>query len=368
MFGSAAAKYLAMKNKRVLMIAPMQSKYHAHNDQSRLYRFQESDVDGFWSIVSKSSISRYNLIGGSFHSPVGYIGISIGNSPWLRGQCNGIQELSPPFDQYGINSSLSSECSIKVFTQSENAGILDPIKLVNRQRHLFEENGGKILNATVDSVVEYKDDGSVYVRTSDGKIIKGFTVLVCSGCMVNTIPIKVNDEALILVPDAILKTQAVVLFEIAEDDVKKLPTQSMIFAGPTKGEVKEDLYDSCYCVPPLKYPDGKFYLKIGHGKELELVIDSKDATKIRAWYDKGGSKDEEIMKTMTYMFNKLFSHVTPLSAHIVNGGITVDTANGIPNISMRSSRIGVCVGCNGYGAKGSDEVGKIAAEMMLKIG
>jgi hypothetical protein len=34
-------------------------------------------------------------------------------------------------------------------------------------------------------------------------------------------------------------------------------------------------------------------------------------------------------------------------------------------MKMINKRLGVCTGCNGYGAKGSDEIGRLAAEMML---
>jgi len=64
-----------------------------------------------------------------------------------------------------------------------------------------------------------------------------------------------------------------------------------------------------------------------------------------------------------YMFR--FSGITVLSWKQDNCAV-VETPTNLPYIDTLHSQLGVALGGNGYAAKSSDEIGRIAADMMLK--
>jgi len=420
-FGAAAAKYLAQASAgTVLCIGPEASStdpYCAHNDVSRLYRVQHAA--GFWNSVSQKSIARYEDIaaaaagggGGSaangasgagdggggggnidfkFHYDIGFIGLSVFDSPWRRkyesADSTGVPYASASAgdDVKAVRVSIPPGVDakeVKIFRQDKDAGVLNPLKMIKAQLSCFLQAGGEILRDYVTSVAE-GTDGLISVHTKHeipGTVLTCRKLLLCNGCFLNTVPVtpKNRTEPLVpLVPNLQLQTQSVVLFEIQEQDVALLPTETIIFGGATKdapGELKDD---SCYLVPPIKYEkDGKFYLKMGHGKELELVIDAQSEQDIRGWYDgsdgntNNNKNDKEVATNMTEIFSWMFPAVTPVSTTLVRNGITTHTDNN--ELIMRmlddngGSQIGVVTACNGYGAKGSDEIGRLAAEMLL---
>ena len=373
-FGAATAKYIALNNgeKSVLCIGPTPSKsnpYSAHFDISRLYRVQHAT--GFWSTVSRASIGRYNEIaagGDKFHKEVGYVGLSVYDSQWRKDYGEGL-----PYPVEGVNIGIPSHATaadVQIFHQKEGAGFLDPLKMVEAQLRIFSNAGGRIVRDLVTRIEE-NEYGVFQVLTQNGEEYSCKKVLLCNGCFVNTVPISLKADKgvrLTLVKNLVLRTQSVVLFEISEEDIPKLPCETIVYGGKTKGGEIELKCDSSYSVPPLKYADGKYYLKMGHGQELEETINSESVSAIKQWYDGSGGLDQEIYANMTEIFTWMFPNVKPLSKQIVRNGITTHSDSGKVLMEMlKDTNLGYVTACNGYGAKGSDEIGRLAAEMLKNV-
>jgi sarcosine oxidase len=128
--------------------------------------------------------------------------------------------------------------------------------------------------------------------------------------------------------------------------------------------------DSFYYVPPVKRDDGTVWAKMGHGKELEQTLSpSTSAEVIDRWYEHGdAAHDDRCLEVIESQFRQFFPNVCILEATLNRNGVTMDTDDGRVACRMlgEDGAVAVCAGCNGGGAKLSDEVGRLCAEMVLE--
>ena len=90
-----------------------------------------------------------------------------------------------------------------------------------------------------------------------------------------------------------------------------------------------------------------------------------------AWYRGiGDDQDREARDQLTAMLQRLIPGLKPLRTVYDRCCVTC-TAHGRPYLDRRLGKdgevgpVGCCVGGNGYAAKSSDEIGRLAARMML---
>ena len=59
--------------------------------------------------------------------------------------------------------------------------------------------------------------------------------------------------------------------------------------------------DGTYILPPIRYPDGKYYVKIGHFQSFEKKL-GNDENEMYSWYQSGGSKEvcEEMSRFLAH--------------------------------------------------------------------
>ena len=62
-------------------------------------------------------------------------------------------------------------------------------------------------------------------------------------------------------------------------EAARLSTMPTIVTNYTYGQL-----DGTYILPPILYPDGKYYLKLGHHDKFEDILTTSEA--IKDWYDK----------------------------------------------------------------------------------
>ena len=127
-------------------------------------------------------------------------------------------------------------------------------------------------------------------------------------------------------------------------------------------EAKRDqgpLYD-LYCLPPIKYPDGQWYIKIGTGDfpnklpTLEHVLE---------WF-RGPPAGPDVAM-LTKELHALYPCLESCEKTTTNCVLTY-TAHGNPIIDWaRQDVLAVAVGGNGAAAKSADEIGRLAAAFVL---
>eukprot|EP00172_Hildenbrandia_rubra_P004603 Plantae.Rhodophyta-Hildenbrandia_rubra.ctg96390.p1 GENE.Plantae.Rhodophyta-Hildenbrandia_rubra.ctg96390~~Plantae.Rhodophyta-Hildenbrandia_rubra.ctg96390.p1 ORF type:complete len:173 (+),score=15.47 Plantae.Rhodophyta-Hildenbrandia_rubra.ctg96390:77-520(+) len=116
-----------------------------------------------------------------------------------------------------------------------------------------------------------------------------------------------------------------------------------------------------YGLPPIKYPDGKVYVKLG-GRMPDLrPLSSK--TELLDWFHSEGSKREVELLTDT-----LFSLIPNLKAKslLSRPCVVTATAHERPYIDeLIPNQVYVAAGGNGAAAKSSNEIGRLAAAMLM---
>jgi len=116
-----------------------------------------------------------------------------------------------------------------------------------------------------------------------------------------------------------------------------------------------------YTVPPTRYPDGKWWFKIGGYRESGPL---HSADEIDEWHrTDGGRLDAERLREW------VAEHV-PVRAgrdrHAV-GCVITDVAGGMPLIAdVVPGRLYVASGCAGAAAKSCDEIGRLAAVLTAR--
>ncbi|MEL7213469.1 MAG: FAD-dependent oxidoreductase [Pseudomonadota bacterium] len=357
LIGSAAARHLAEEGYKVTLIGPSEPAdytrhtgvFASHYDEGRITRGM--DQRPFWSRVSRASIARYRGLeeatGVSFYTeagtlmvgPEGSAGITAVGKTAARDQvpCERMQDaaLAGRFPFFRFDPGTLG------YFEAQDAGYISPRNLVRAQGVAVQQAGGRIIDAEVTGLDETPECvilrlGSEELRADKVLIAAGgFT----NGLLQNALPLAVY-------------ARTVALFEVSAKEAARLCDQpSMIYLGPG-GE-------DPYLLPPIRYPDGKTYLKLG-GDVVDVKLESH-ADRI-AWFQSGG--DPEVGKMLTAHIHDRMPGLEVLSTHI-KPCVTTYTLTHHPIIDQLGDRIAVAVGGNGRGAKNSDELGRLGGRAVL---
>ncbi|NKK75957.1 NAD(P)/FAD-dependent oxidoreductase [Rhizobium leguminosarum] len=363
MMGAAAAKYLARQTDGVAVIGPdepddrktHQGVFASHYDEGRITR--TIDPDRNWALLANRSIDRYGEIAGDsgidFYREVGCVVVAPTGGDYLEKTRQAAVSL-------GVETSLLDEQGLKaafpffafpdggagVF-EARGAGHISPRKLVKAQSLLAEKAGATVIR---DHVVSIRSEGgSAVVETAGGLSHRAEKVLLAAGGF----SIAEN-----LLPQPVAMTvyaRTVTLFEVSDADAARLAAMpSLILRAPGI---------DIYLLPPIRYPDGKFYLKIG-GDPDDLAL--RDDTEMRAWFKTEGR--DTVRAHLKRIVEGLVPDMVPLSISTA-ACVVSHTESGYPMIGYSSSpEIAVLTGCAGTSAKSSDEIGRLGAELLLSGG
>jgi glycine/D-amino acid oxidase-like deaminating enzyme len=365
MMGAAAAKYLAGASQGVALIGPdepvdkssHEGVFASHYDEGRITR--TIDPDPVWARLAHQSIARYRAIeqqsGVGFYHPVGCLltGPKRGGADdYIANVLNAAATLDARVDVLD-NKELADGFSYFAFPQGSegvyekhDAGHISPRKLVKAQCILAEKAGATCVR---DVATKVADEGArVVVSTVQGQVYSADQVLVAAGGFS-------NGQALLPQRLALqVYARTIVFFEVSDEEAARLASMPSLI---TKAERAED---SIYMLPPIRYPDGKFYLKIG-GDPVDIVLEN-DAD-MRAWFRSHGRAN-----VRDHLVGRMRDLVPDLKIAAITSAacVTSYTPSSYPMIGFTASpRIAVMAGCAGTSAKSSDEIGRLGSELML---
>ncbi|NTA19859.1 NAD(P)/FAD-dependent oxidoreductase [Agrobacterium tumefaciens] len=353
--GSAAAKYLAQTGAKVAVLGPQigpQSSplklFNSHDDQTRIFRTLDDDAQ--WAEWAKASVGRYQLIEAES-------GISFAS----KGSCLVVRDHPRNFDKMDTiareNQSkyhrvgehdllqlldgvtANAICPLEARLENESAGILNPRQMLKAQQALARRYGADFIDAI--SMGLSSQAGSIDLVTDAGKF-HFKKVLYCLGPYSPFSPI---------LPPAKVLGRTLTLFEIPPSLLERFRLSYPVIFQAKGFDV--------YVVPPTKYPDGKFYLKVGGDPddfELETLND------VSNWFHSAGrpsaSKFHQEALEQIYPALKFTSVSTQPCA-------VSQTATGKPFLGRGSvEHTWGFTGCSGSAAKSSDEIGRLAASMI----
>lgn len=384
MFGSAAAKYLSLSNANIALIgleepanksdALSNLAFGAHYDQARITR--RLGWDEVWATTDSRSMNRFRNIesesGISFFHECGSL-VLMANSIAHRTdsilkQCHNnsipIERMSSEAVEYywPYIKTPAIIGGVEGLFEDRMAGYLNPRQLIRAQMAIFERCKGILIRGAVIGVIKNVQSNLWKISvTQNGKteLIYAEKILIAAGAFVNHNNLLPNGCKL----ELYAFTEPNLLFEIDKADVELMHAMpAMITVDP---EDTGDNNMSIYLLPPIKYPDDKWYVRIGPGMQ-PIVKQLYKFEQMREWCIQQQitiQQREFLMRMMKMLLPNLTAKSIKESCCIIE-----KTSTKYPYIGQINddSSLNVVVGGNGHGARGSDEIGRLAANIVLE--
>ncbi|MDA7429662.1 FAD-dependent oxidoreductase [Primorskyibacter aestuariivivens] len=357
LIGSAAARHLAMSGQDVVLLGPSEpgdkanhdGVFGSHYDEGRITR--GLDPWPFWSRASRASIARYGEIAQT--SGIGFF--------TERGLVMAGPDGSAPITRVAdVASAAGIDCThlrgdalaqrfpffdfpadTLAIHEPSNAGFISPRRLVAAQTKAAEAHGARVVDAFTTGLTE--TGAGVTIRTPSGDV-HGDQILVAAGGFSNMVlpePLPLNVYA-----------RTVALFEVDETEAARLADMPPLIYLLPSGE-------DPYLLPPIRYPDGRMWLKLG-GDPEDIALPDRQAT--QDWFRAGGS--QQVAEKLEDVIHERMPGLR-VTSRAKAACVTTYTAENIPRIARISDRVSVAVGGCGRGAKCSDELGRLGAEVTL---
>lgn len=357
LIGSAAARHLSKMGHAVALIGPDEpvnfsqhsGVFGSHYDEGRITRVY--DPQPFWRQMNRAAIARYGEIaaesGVEFYREAGALHVggrettdvaSVGQVCADEGiACEAYQDAALaerfPF--------LKSTAGMLGYFEPRNAGYISPRRLVQAQTIAAERAGARIIDEPALGISE--SGSGVTIRTRSGGIAAE-RVLVAAGGH----PQSLLGRSL----GFTVYARTAALFRLGAAEAQRLAGMpSMRCLGP-KG-------DNPYILPPIPYPDGQSWLKLG-GDPVDRALESE--AEIKDWFRSGGSVDVAD-RLQTQILDRIRD--LKFEERRVVPCMTTFGDTGLPSIGPLSERVTVAFGCYGKSAKCSDELGRLGGMALL---
>lgn len=220
--------------------------------------------------------------------------------------------------------------------------VLNPRRFVEAQQVLAERAGAERI---LDHVTSIEDDAEgVTVGLAGGGQVRAEQIVLAAGAHINL------DGLLPRRLETMVLGITIALFEV-DEDTEFFPT--LMYADVSSPHPYSGLI-----VPPLRYPDGKLYLKFAGTGGLRIITSKKEATE---WLAAGG--DTEGAENMIHALRQLMPDLTVHSTVTRPCLATMNHAN-TPYIGHVADRI-VVLTEGDHGVTVGDEAGRLAADLAL---
>ena len=366
LIGSAAARHLSQTGEQVAIIGPAEPAvltdhtgvFASHYDQGRLTHLIGKDI--VWAHLAKYAITNYEKIEAQskidFYSPVGLIVVSKPDKTnnYLRAPLETAEEIGAHYKLYSVGDRswknlfpyLDYPAEFPLLHEDEPAGYINPRALVEAQLTCAQQQGATLIRDTVIGIDEQASH--LVIQTASGETYTADQILVASGASSNfnnllprPIPLKI-------------KTETIILAEVSAETAVALNDMPTVIY-----QIEADQIDDIYMAPPIQYPDGRYYIKMGCNTAGDQWPTSLD--EIQAWFHHGRSDD--YLPAMREALQAQFPQTEFLDIH-THRCFVCYTPSGYPTIDQLTGRIFVAAGGNGSGAKGSDTLGRLAAGLL----
>lgn len=353
LMGAAAARHLALGGHDVTLIGPGEPAdrathrgvFASHYDEGRITRLL--DPHPVWETLAAASLARYRDIeaasGIAFYTEAGLLIGAPDGDPYL-------DRVRAVRDAAGVPSAelrgaaleaafpfLWFEGRTVMLHQDRDAGFISARRMVAAQTEAARRAGATVVDATARSVAGGVVETDAGARRFD-------RVLVAAGGFSNMLLERPVAQEVF--------GRTIALFELDAAEAARLSAMpSVIFRVPDNSNP--------YVLPPMRYPDGRVYLKIG-GEPIDLEM--KTTETLCAWFRTEGSA--EVGAYLEERIRRLVPGLSVVSSHTDTCCVTY-TPNRLPHIGQVDEHVWVCTGGNAGAAKSADEIGRIGAESLL---
>ncbi|MBX3013652.1 MAG: FAD-binding oxidoreductase [Caldilineaceae bacterium] len=367
LMGAAATRYLSQVSDRVAVLGPDEPAdpenhtgiYGAHYDQARMIS-QLINREPLWAALSHQTLTQIPALeaalGEPIYQPVGCVAVE--PTPFTAAQR---QQAAAHAAQWGATYAILDHAAQQtafpflhfpenctLFWEKAPAGYLNPRKLLAGQLAAATQQNATIIREIAKTVVNHGDHVAVY--TQAGQRYQAQRVIIATGAFTNCFDLFPRPLALRL------KIEYVVMGELPASEVARLRA-----TPPITYQIESDTLADLYLFPPVQYPNGKYYLKMGANTIADRYVETLD--EINAWYRHGNS---DIMLTaMRETVCQIFPGLQATAWH-TNRCVITRTAHAKPYIDIvQPGRIYAAIGGNGTSAQASDGIGQVVANLAL---
>jgi sarcosine oxidase len=352
MFGAAIARHLAPR-AAVTMVGPEVRKdgagaYGAHHDEGRITA--ELSQDAVWCELNRRARDGMAGLDPALITPCGALSATTGDGPGavpFRGHSGApVQALTADTAHAGFPMARFSQD--ETILHQPGAGHFSPRRYVALARQSAQHDGAAVIPGTV-RVLRTSAIGAE-AELDDGRRLSADAAIVASGAFA-------AGSGLLPVPVALrAKSEVYVMAEVGEQQAAALAAMPCINRAIDHPQLAD-----LYVLPPIRYPDGRIYLKAGANTMIDQWL--PDPAAVRAWYDQGS--DDGPLPALRQVVTDLLPGVR-VSAWHTRRCADAYTAHRHPYIDVLGpGRLTIALGGNGRGAQAADAVGQLAAELAL---
>ncbi|HEU5420683.1 MAG TPA: FAD-dependent oxidoreductase [Streptosporangiaceae bacterium] len=355
MFGAAIARHLA-PHATVTAIRPAagadgSGPYGAHHDEGRI--IGDLSQDAVWSGLNRLArdgmteldptlITGCGALTGT-RDGTGDLSVAAG-TPGRPGA--DVQALAAeaanarfPMVRFGADETIAYQPA---------AGFFSPRRYVDLATQSAQASGATITSGTVRAL--HRSATGTEAELDDGRRLRAAAVIVASGAFA-------AGSDLLPVPVALrAKSEVYVMAELDDQQAAELHAMPCINTAIDHPQLAD-----LYVLPPIRYPDGRTYLKFGANTMIDRWL--PDPAAVRAWYDRGS--DDGPLPALREVLAGLLPGVRVRAWH-VRRCADAYTAHRRPYIDIiEPGRLTIALGGNGRGAQAADAVGQLTAGLAL---
>jgi sarcosine oxidase len=356
MFGAAIARHLAPRAS-VTVVGPAaradgSGAYGAHHDEGRIIGDLSRDL--VWSELNRCARDGMTDLDPALITPCGALTATTRGGPDYLSVAARVRERQSA----GIRNLTADEACASFpmarFSRDETiwyqpaAGYFSPRRYVALATQAALAHGATITSGTVRAL--HLSGTGIEAELSDGRRLRAGAAIVASGAFAagsDLLPVPVALKA---------KSEVYAMAELGDQQAAELDAMPCI--NRTIGHPQlADLY----VLPPIRYPDGRTYLKAGANTMIDHWLPDPGA--VRAWYDRGN--DDGPLPALREVLTGLLPGIRVRSWHTRRCSDAY-TAHRRPYIDiLQPGRLTIALGGNGRGAQAADAIGQLTADLAL---
>ncbi|MFT5142079.1 MAG: sarcosine oxidase [Rhodothermales bacterium] len=368
LMGSAAARHCADAGASVILIGPDEPPdlrnhtgvFASHYDEGRITR--TLDRSAVWGELARRSMERYAALedrtGIDFHESRGFLRVDPPGSPAPDDVGKVEKELKASYQTLSPGE-LKAQLPDFDFPEGYTgmlerglAGVINPRRLLEAQHEALRLAGGRVIRHVVHRLD--RDGGAFAVRVPEGTI-RAERLIVATGAVTGLRP---------LTPERVplrVAVETVWLARVTEGEAARM-TASPPLPGLWYEMDWHATIPHIYFLPPIRYPDGHWYLKIGGDADPGVPLENMED--VRRFFAAGGTATRAV--ELREIIHRLLPRLS-LDQGMAMPCILCYTAHGRPYIHQFPDGTVVAAGGNGSAAKSSDEIGRLAARRSLGL-
>jgi sarcosine oxidase len=356
MFGAAIARHLA-PHAKVTVVGPQaradgSGAYGAHHDEGRIIGDLSRDL--VWSELNRRARDGMTELDPTLITPCGALTAAARGGPDYLSIAARVRERQSADIRTLTADAVCAGFPMVRFGPDETivyqpaAGHFSPRRYVALATQSARADGATITSGAV-RVLHISTTGTE-AELDDGRRLRADAAIVASGAFA-------AGSDLLPVPVALrAKSEVYVMAELDDQQAAELDAMPCI----TRTIDHPELAD-LYVLPPIRYPDGRTYLKAGANTMIDHWL--PDPAAVRAWYDRGN--DDGPLPALREALTGLLPGVRVRAWH-TRRCADAYTAHRRSYIDVvEPGRLIIALGGNGRGAQAADAVGHLTADLAL---